>query len=77
MARLDTSRSATPSASLGAATTFVVRYKKWFMGAAAVLTILVVSLIIWGPEMGFPTTVSTVQSSGDSPVELEREPYAR
>ena len=72
MAGLDTLRSATPSASLGAISTFAVRYKKWLIGAAAVLSLLVVSLIIWGPEMEFPTTVSTVQSTGDSPVELKR-----
>ena len=72
MAGFDILRSVTPSSSLGAVRTFVIRYKKWFMGAAAVLALLLASLIIWGPEMGFPTTVSTVQSSGDSPVELKR-----
>ena len=72
MAGLDTLRSATPSASLGAISTLAVRYKKWLIGAAAVLTLLVVSLIIWGPEMEFPTTVSTVESTGDSSVELDR-----
>ena len=72
MAGLDTLRSATPSVSLGAISTFVVRYKKWLIGAAAVLALLVVSLIIWGPEMDFPTTVSTVESTGDSSVQLDR-----
>lgn len=72
MAGIDSSRSSTPSGSLGAATTFVARFRKWFIGAAAVLVLLIVSLIIWGPEMEFPTTVATVQSTGDSPVELKR-----
>ena len=72
MAGLDTLRSATPSASLGTAAAYVVRFRKWFIGAAAVLALLVVSLIIWGPEMDFPTTVSTVESSGESSVELKR-----
>ncbi len=72
MAGLDTSRGAKPSDSLGAVSTFVIRFKKWFIGASAVIAILVISLLIWGPEMEFPTTVSTVESSGDSSVELKR-----
>ena len=72
MAGPDSLRPTTPSGSLGAAATLAVRFRKWLLGAAAVLALLVVSLIIWGPEMGFPTTVSTVDSTGDSSVELKR-----
>ncbi|MDE2861294.1 MAG: proline/glycine betaine ABC transporter permease [Chloroflexota bacterium] len=31
----------------------------WGIGVAAVMAILAASLIVWGPEMDFPTTVST------------------
>ncbi len=72
MARLNSMQSGESPGPLKVATQFVSRFKKWFIGAGAVLAILLVSLIIWGPEMQFPTTVSTVQSSGDSPVELKR-----
>ena len=38
---------------------------------AAVLVVLLVSLLVWGPEMGFPTTVSQ-QTSSDGSVSLDR-----
>ena len=31
----------------------------WAIGVAAVLVVFAASLIAWGPEMDFPTTVST------------------
>ena len=36
---------------------------KWAAGIAVVLVVLVVSLLIWGPEMEFPTTVARTMSS--------------
>ena len=47
---------------------------RWLAGLAAVLLVLVVSLLVWGTEMGFPTTVSssTVQTSGGGTVTLEK-----
>ena len=72
MARLDSMQSGGPPPSVHVATNFAIRFKKWFIGAGAVLALLIVSLIIWGPEMEFPTTVSTVESTGDSSVELKR-----
>ncbi len=36
---------------------------KWAIGIAAVLVVLIVSLLIWGPEMEFPTTVARTTSS--------------
>ena len=47
---------------------------RWLGGVGAVLVVLVVSLVVWGTEMGFPTTVSssTVQTSGGGTVTLEK-----
>ena len=47
---------------------------RWLGGLGAVLVVLVVSLVVWGTEMGFPTTVSssTVQTSGGGTVTLEK-----
>ena len=36
----------------------------WGLGVAGVIAILAVSLIVWGPEMDFPTTVSSIPSDG-------------
>ena len=52
---------------LGAA----VRAYRWPIGFAVVAIALVVSILIWGPEMGFPTTVST-EASNDGFVTLDR-----
>ena len=38
----------------------------WGAGIAAVLIVLVVSLLLWGPKMEYPTTVAYVQSSDGS-----------
>ena len=43
----------------------------WSIGAAAVVVVLLASLLIWGPEMEFPTTVSRELSS-DGSMTLER-----
>ena len=46
----------------------------WLLGAAAVLVVLVVSLLVWGPGMEFPTTVSRseVPTAGTRTLTLER-----
>ena len=41
------------------------------IGVAAVLTVILVSLLVWGPEMSFPTTVSQ-EASTDGSVTLDR-----
>ena len=43
----------------------------WIIGMAVVLVVLLVSLLVWGPEMGFPTTISQ-QASTDGSVTLDR-----
>ena len=46
----------------------------WALGIAVVLVVLVVSLLIWGPAMGFHTTVATseVATSGGGTVTLTK-----
>ena len=46
----------------------------WLAGLAAVLIVLIVSLVVWGPEMDYPTTVSTSQvaTSDGGSVEITR-----
>ena len=46
----------------------------WLAGLAAVGVVLLVSLLMWGTEMGFPTTVSSteIQTSGGGSMTLER-----
>ncbi len=72
MAGLGTTQPGRTPASLGVAAGFLIRYKRWFIGMAAVLALLVASLITWGPNMEFPTTVSTVESTGDSSITLKK-----
>ena len=46
----------------------------WLAGVVAVLAVLVASLLVWGPEMGFPTTLSESEAptSSDRTVTLQR-----
>ena len=53
--------------SLGA---LPLRYR-WFIGAVVVVVVLLASLLAWGSEMGFPTTVSH-ETSSDGSITLER-----
>ena len=47
---------------------------RWLAGVAVVVIVLLVSLVLWGTAMEFPTTVSssTVQTSGGGTVTLEK-----
>ena len=47
---------------------------RWLAGLAVVVVVLLVSLLLWGTAMEFPTTVSssTVQTSGGGTVTLEK-----
>ena len=42
---------------------------RWVVGLIVVTVILAASVLVWGPEMGFPTTVSTTTTG---PVTLDR-----
>ena len=46
----------------------------WLASVVAVLAVLVASLLVWGPEMGFPTTLSESEAptSSDRTVTLQR-----
>jgi glycine betaine/proline transport system permease protein len=50
------------------------RHAGWLASLATVGVVLVVSLLLWGAEMGFPTTVSSseIQTSGGGSITLER-----
>ena len=39
---------------------------RWCIGAAAIVAVLAVCLVVWGPEMEFPTTVSSREVPTDS-----------
>ncbi|MDE2766962.1 MAG: ABC transporter permease subunit [Chloroflexota bacterium] len=49
-------------------------HRAWVGGLASVGLVLLVSLLVWGPAMGFPTTVSTseVATTGGGSITLER-----
>ena len=59
-----------PRIKLGA----VPRRYLWLVGLAAVAAVLVVTLLVWGSGMGYPTTVSSseVETSSGGVVTLER-----
>lgn len=48
-----------------------VRTYRWAIGVAIVAVALLVSILVWGAEMGFPTTVSS-KTSSDGFVTLDR-----
>ena len=50
------------------------RHYAWLAGLALVGLVLVVSMVLWGTEMGFPTTVSTseIPTTGGGSITLER-----
>ena len=56
----------------GTAVEMAIRYRRALIGLAAIVALFIVCIAVWGSEMEFPTTVSTVESTGDSSVELER-----
>ena len=45
--------------------------------AAVVIAVLAVSLVLWGPAMEYPTTVSQVESSGGGDVVLTLDKSVR
>ncbi len=64
------SGAASPAGRLGS-----IRVRSvWLPGAVAVLVVLAVSLVVWGPAMEFPTTISQseVPTAGTGTVTLDR-----
>ena len=70
MARTQEIQSGAETRPRGALPALPATYS-WSIGAAAVFVVLLASLLIWGPEMEFPTTVSREVSS-DGSTTLER-----
>lgn len=44
---------------------------RWLAGLGAALAVMVICLAVWGPDMGYPTTVSTSQIEGSN-IEITR-----
>ena len=75
MAQAETPASATVADAQETTANGTPRLYIWGAGVGAVLIVMIVSLIIWGPSMDFPTTVSSSQvatAPGQPPVTLER-----
>ena len=72
MAITDSAQLSHASSLLQTGTAVFKRFYLWFTGTAVVGVVLLASLLIWGPEMEFPTTVSTVQTTGENSLTLER-----
>ena len=73
MARVDHAPSGSRIDSTASTLDVIRRHYTWVAGLAMVGLALVVSLLLWGAEMGFPTTVSSseVQTSGGGSLTLE------
>ena len=71
MAQTQDIQSGADTASQRVALGALPRVYLWSIGAAAVVVALLASLLVWGPEMDFPTTVSR-QASSDGSVTLDR-----
>ena len=74
MARVENAQSDTatpaPRSTLGVSPTLY----RWLAGLAVVVIVLLASLLLWGTELEFPTTVSrsAVQTSGGNTITLEK-----
>ena len=71
MAQRQDVRSGAGASSLRVALGALPPRYRWLIGLAVVGVVLLASLLVWGPEMGFPTTVSR-QTSSDGLLTLER-----
>ncbi len=67
-------RGGSSAASLSNLVNSVPTLYKWGAGLALIAAVLVVSLVIWGPGMEYPTTVSTSQipTTGGATITLEK-----
>ena len=74
MARVQDGESGIGSPLLGMHLETLSPLYRWLVGLAAVIVVLVASLLFWGPEMEFPTTVSTseVPTTGGGTVTLTK-----
>ena len=74
MAQLEDSQSGAGAVSTSIPLPELSTKTAWFAGLGVILAVLVVCLMVWGPEMEFPTTVSTseVATSGGGSVTLTK-----
>ena len=74
MSKIDHTTSNERSISTHRTFNLIRNHKAWLSGLAAVGIVLLVSLLLWGEEMAFPTTVSSseIQTSGGGSITLER-----
>ncbi len=74
MARLEESRQKAESPAEAILRLNISPRHFWFLGAGAFIVVLAASLALWGPNMDFPTTVSTseIQTSSGNVVTLDR-----
>ena len=74
MAQLEDSQSGAGAVSTSIPLPELSTKTAWFAGLGVILAVLVVCLLVWGPEMEFPTTVSTseVATSGGGSVTLTK-----
>ncbi len=74
MAQSEGSASSRTTQLLNAAAPFFKRHLLLFAGTALVLVALLITLLVWGSGMEYPTTVSTstVAAGADSTITLER-----
>ncbi len=74
MAQVDSAPPGQRNSSTHSPLDILRHHYAWLAGLAAVGVVLLVSLLIWGTEMDFPTTVSSseIQTSGGGSMTLER-----
>ena len=74
MAQLEDSQSGAGAVSTSIPLPELSTKTAWFAGLGVILAVLVVCLLVWGPGMEFPTTVSTseVATSGGGSVTLTK-----
>ena len=65
MAQMEETQSGLSASSAGLPLAGLPTRTTWLVGLAAMLVVLAICLVIWGPGMEFPTTVSTSQVATD------------
>ena len=66
MAQVQDVRSGAKAPSLRVRLAALPALHRWAIGLAAVVVVLLACLLVWGPEMGFPTTVSSSEVPTDA-----------
>lgn len=74
MAQVENLRPTTEDAAEGVTFNTLPRIYYWLLGIGLVVIVMLASLLFWGPNMGFPTTVSSseVATTGGNTVTIER-----